>query len=163
MKKASLIFKGNWNGMDVIGYRVMGNLKTEFTPYEFHDVELVRMINGEPVYVNRYNIVKQQLTIGKGVFFKDYIMFFENTDGHKKFREAFMKTKAEYEEFLNGTVCKHINDYYNVSFIKFLLSMYKNKVYGDTMVKQKLSQYMSADGVEEVFSEFKKEAMKESA
>lgn len=163
MDKTVLNFKGIWKGMNIIAYRSIGNLKSEFSPYEFYDGEFVRIIDGHPQFIDRVEIVKQQLTMGRGVYFNGYIMFFEKTEGHKKFKKAFKKTKDEYEQFLNGIVCKHIFDYYNIPVVKFILSMYKNGIYSEIIVRQKLSIYIPQDAITEVFEEFEKETIKESA
>lgn len=158
MEKVSLTFKGTWNGVEVKGYRAIGELKKISGLYEhYNGADIVKFIKGQPLIRKPEDIAIIHLKQGRGVIYKDYVMFIEGGEKQEEFHEKFMETKAQYEGFLDGKIEEYILDLYNVPVLKYILTMFKNKLFSEKIVREKLNNYILPQGIDIVFNEFVKE------
>lgn len=161
MKKMSVIFKGVWNDVPVIGYRVIGDIQKEFNFYEHKEAIDTICFDKD----NKYTLKTQtEITVsilkeGKGIIYKDYVMFDVSNENPNriKFEKRYKEIKGQYERFLNGTLCKYIYDYRNVPVIKFAITMYQNKIFSEAKLLDRLNLYVMKEGINEIFQEIKNE------
>jgi hypothetical protein len=160
-KKASLVFRGTWNGVKIRGYRAIEKLKDYPGLHKYSPgADTVTFIEGkEPVIRTQEEIAVNHIKSKKGVIYKDYIMFLEDDecDELKKFEEEFYKVKSECEKFLDGKISEYVLDYYNFPVLRFILSMFKNNIFSVTTVREKLSNYILSGEIDVVMAEFIKE------
>lgn len=159
--KTSLLFRGNWNGVNVRGFRAISNLKNYPDLHKYSPgADLITLIKGkEPIIRTQEQVAVEHLKSRKGVIYRDYVMFIddEECEEFKKFETEFRNAKNECEKFLNGKISKYILDYYNFPILKFTLEMFKSNIYSVSKVRDKLSDYLLEEGIEFAISEFIKE------
>lgn len=160
MKKVSLMFKSEWKelNVNVMGYRVIGELKDYPGLYKYSPgADIVTLVKGkEPIIRTQEEVAVSHLNSGKGVIYKDFIMFLDDEKNKelKKFDEEFKKAKVECEKFLDGKVSNYVADYYNFPVLKFLLTMFKTNMFSEIVVREKLSNYILPEGIDIVMAEF---------
>lgn len=164
MKKMSVIFKGVWNGVPVMGYRVIGDIQREFNFYEHKEATDVICFDkdNKHTFKTQTEIAVSILKEGKGVIYKDYVMFDVSNENPNKteFEKRYKEVKGEYERFLNGTLCKYIYDYRNVPVVKFAITMYQNKIFSEAKLLERLNLYVMENGVSEILKEINVELKK---
>lgn len=164
MKKMSVIFKGVWNELPIIGYRVIGDIQNEFNFYEHKEATDIIIFDKDNnhKFKTQVEVSVNILNEGKGIIFKGYVLFLNNSNNAKKneFEKRYKEVKKEYEGFLNGMLCKYIYDYRNVPVIKFAIKMYQNKIFSEDKLLERLNLYVMGNGVNEILQEINVEFKK---
>lgn len=165
MKKISLKFMGIWNeaGIEIVGFRVIGNIRSQFQFEEYKPgANIVRITNEKLITMTYQEYFKEKLVEGKGLIYQDYFIFAKETIGiskdYEKFINEYELIKQQYKSYLDGALYDSLYDLYNFGFIKSLIFRTEIGSMSIETLRKKLSQYCVEGTIENIISKIKKSA-----
>ncbi len=165
MKKIGLKFTGVWNevGIEIVGFRVIGNIKSQFQFEEYKPgADIVQITNKRLITMTYQEYFKKGLNEGKGLIYQDYFIFAKETIGtskeYEKFINEYESIKHQYKNYLDGALYDSLYDLYNFGFIKSLILRTEIGSMSIETLRKKISQYCVEGTIENIISKIKKSA-----